>query len=281
MRGNHICNAKETKTPLPRAAAADLGSGTHMHEFAKQVGEIADRLEEETLALERGDAASFQDLREITGALRELYTKTQKLEREARTDHLTGLLNRRAFLDELKREVASVKRSTAKGIARPLHMVFIDLDHFKPINDTYGHDIGDLYLKIISEHMRKVLMREGDLIARMGGDEFVVLLSDADAHGAEIVSRNILSAVRTASDLAKQELRKKSEESIIDTDANVTASIGYALFDGKEEPETLLHRADYAAYAVKTSGRCNALSYESALALDADGAMQKEFSGSV
>ena len=281
MRGNHVCNTKENKAALPRGSAADLGSGTHMHEFAKQVGEIADRLEEEMLALERGDAASFQDLRDITRTLRELYLKTHQLEKEARTDHLTGLLNRRAFLDELKREVASVKRSTAKGIERPLHMVFIDLDHFKPINDTYGHDIGDLYLKTISDHMRKVLMREGDLIARMGGDEFVVLLCDADAHGAEVVSRNILSAVRTASDLAKQELRKKSREPIIDTDANVTASIGYALFDGEEDPETLLHRADYAAYAVKTSGRCNALSYEAALALDADGAMQKEFSGSV
>lgn len=116
--------------------------------------------------------------------------KTEKLlELAATTDDLTGIFNRRAFIDR-----ANVERERANRSKAPLCLLMIDIDHFKKVNDTYGHDIGDLALKELVRVVGKDL-RGSDLLGRLGGEEFALLLPETDLKGAGILSERILKHV--------------------------------------------------------------------------------------
>ncbi len=150
-----------------------------------------------------------------------------RLERMARTDDLTGLINRRAWDDELNREVVRARREDA-----PLAVAMLDLDRFKDYNDRHGHQAGDSLLREAARAWRGVL-RETDLLARYGGEEFTVALAGCDAE--------------TASQLVER-LRTITPE-------GESCSAGLACWDGRESPEELVGRADRALYAAKQSGR--------------------------
>ena len=105
-----------------------------------------------------------------------------ELDEAARTDRLTGLANRRALEEDFRRETARAART-----GEPIALVAIDLNRFKDINDVYGHAAGDLALVRVAEHMRRVL-RTTDVAARVGGDEFLLLLPNADAGSATAVA---------------------------------------------------------------------------------------------
>jgi diguanylate cyclase (GGDEF)-like protein len=155
-------------------------------------------------------------------------------------DPLTGLHNRRSLLDLYEREAERVRRvvrQRGSSSVNPMAVVFCDVNGFKEINDTYGHAAGDLVLKRVADVLRSV-GRLTDLVARFGGDEFVMLLPDAGAHGAEIVIRRIRELLQQATD-----------------PVSVTVSIGYALVD-QEHPqsfEALLIEADLAMYRDKAN----------------------------
>jgi len=154
-------------------------------------------------------------------------------------DALTGLPNRILFRDRLEQTVVQAKRHKTRTPA----VMFLDLDRFKQINDTLGHDAGDALLKEVANRLRKCV-RESDTVARLGGDEFTVLLPEVSSEeAARAVAEKILDLMRTPVTLAGQEVV-------------VTTSIGVALFpqDGRD-PETLLKNADAAMYHVKGSGR--------------------------
>ncbi len=155
----------------------------------------------------------------------------------ARTDGLTGLYNRRAFDDELP-----VFMERAAAIGSGLALLVIDLDHFKPVNDTLGHAAGDVVLKEVSRILREGV-RKTDLPCRVGGDEFIVLLSDLSpqaAHDrAEALRRSIEAFPHPGND---QGIR-------------VTASMGGAMARADEAAPALMHRADEALYAAKRAGR--------------------------
>ncbi len=162
----------------------------------------------------------------------------QQATEDARTDALTGLLNRRSASDQLERELAFARRNRA-----PLGVVMIDLDHFKQINDRYGHDGGDAALVGAATAIRSAL-RGSDFCARWGGEEFVVVVRDADAHGTLVVAERIRNAIATAS--------------IVDVSGTripVTASCGVAVVRAEDTAPTLLNRADEALYTAKRSGR--------------------------
>ena len=158
--------------------------------------------------------------------------------RHANIDVLTGLPNRRAFLDQLDHEIARAER-TGSVIA----LLFLDIDHFKNINDTLGHSVGDALLTAVSSRLRNAL-RHVDTIARMGGDEFTIILSElSHAHDAEYVCKKILSELAAPVYLESQEL-------------HVTASIGVAICpDDCRDSEAMLKSADQAMYVSKQSGR--------------------------
>jgi diguanylate cyclase (GGDEF)-like protein len=145
----------------------------------------------------------------------------------ARTDDLTGLINRRAWDDELNREVVRATRE-----ATPLAVAMLDLDRFKLYNDRHGHQAGDRLLREAASAWRSVL-RETDLLARYGGEEFAVALPGCDAEtAAHLVER--LRAI---------------------TPEGESCSAGLACWDGRESPDDLVGRADRALYAAKQSGR--------------------------
>jgi diguanylate cyclase (GGDEF)-like protein/PAS domain S-box-containing protein len=151
-------------------------------------------------------------------------------------DFLTGLYNRRRFQQELSHEAERVSRYGGNGA-----VLMIDLDHFKDVNDAFGHKAGDDLLKGVAGAL-KHRVRQTDLVARVGGDEFAMLLPEADADQAQIVADGIVKAL-------SREVAVLGERSI-----HVTASVGVALFDGLGAAE-LLEFADLAMYDAKQEGR--------------------------
>jgi diguanylate cyclase (GGDEF)-like protein len=150
----------------------------------------------------------------------------ERLQAVARTDDLTGLRNRRAWEEELPRELARTRRDE-----RPLCVAMLDLDHFKAYNDEHGHQAGDRLLKQAAAWSARLRMT--DLMARYGGEEFSVALPDTDLeHAVELAER-----LRDA------------------TPGGQRCSVGIAVWDGSESPESLVGRADAALYDAKRTGR--------------------------
>jgi diguanylate cyclase len=150
-----------------------------------------------------------------------------RLQQAARADELTGLLNRGAWDDELAREVARASRER-----RPLCVVMLDLDHFKRLNDTLGHAAGDKLLKEAALAWRSEL-RLSDQLGRYGGDEFVVLLPGCPLEDAERLAERLAAA----------------------TPAGNGCSCGVACWNGEEDADRLVQRADAALLEAKQAGR--------------------------
>lgn len=162
----------------------------------------------------------------------------QQLNHMATHDALTGLPNRLLFMDRLEVALAQSKRNRNK-----LAVMMLDLDHFKNINDTLGHLVGDKLLKEVGSRLTGIL-RHNDTVARLGGDEFVVLLSD-------------LGKIEYAAGVAKVILKSFQRPFVFsDNEIISNASIGIAVYpDDCDDVESLLKKSDMAMYAVKTHGR--------------------------
>ncbi|HEX4517224.1 MAG TPA: sensor domain-containing diguanylate cyclase, partial [Polyangiaceae bacterium] len=161
-----------------------------------------------------------------------------KLEQMATTDGLTGLLNKRAMIDAATQKIAAAAR-----FGRKLSLLVTDIDFFKKVNDTYGHDVGDVVIKGLGEILKRQ-KRTTDLVARFGGEEFIVLCEQTDERGAQLLAERI-----------REELQKTtfhSEQGSL----GVTCSIGVATFpEGGDSWETLFKASDEALYVSKRSGR--------------------------
>lgn len=164
----------------------------------------------------------------------------EQLRQMAQYDSLTGLPNRALFYDRLTQAIA---RSNSSN--KLLAVMFMDLDKFKSVNDTYGHDAGDALLRTFADRVRK-LIRESDTFARLGGDEFTLIAENLnDIHDAENIAAKINEAARREFDINGLKLQ-------------VGASIGIALSHGeKTEAADFLNLADKALYDVKRAGRNN------------------------
>ena len=162
----------------------------------------------------------------------------QELQRLATTDGLTGVLNRRAFTSEADNLAALAQR-----LGHPVSLMILDADKFKSINDTYGHPVGDIVLKKLVEAVASAL-RKTDVLGRLGGEEFGVVLPGTDGEGAAILGERILDAVRAcAVDLPEKKLR-------------FTISLGISeLGAPPDNLEAAFKRADQALYEAKQSGR--------------------------
>lgn len=170
----------------------------------------------------------------------------QQLKRLARLDGLTGLLNHRECMDRLQATLAN-RRSPGSRLG----LLFCDIDHFKAVNDTWGHLVGDFVLSELATRMRECL-RDGDTVGRTGGDEMLVLLPGL----------NQLGEVRTVA----EKIRCRAAEPIYhaDTELCVTLSIGAAIAEPGESPTSVMTRADAAMYQAKEAGRNMIVSAEPA-----------------
>jgi diguanylate cyclase (GGDEF)-like protein len=188
---------------------------------------------------ERTDLYSAEDFELVCrfGALASVafdnIRRRTEMEQLARTDELTGLANRRGLEEELNRAVALARRHD-----QPLALLYIDLDEFKNINDSYGHRVGDEVLREIASALRRRL-RRGDRAARVGGDEYVVILPQTDQAGAAVLAHEVRKAI------AKAGVRVDSGK------ANVSAAVGVAELAPGESAEALLDRADRRMYRDK------------------------------
>ncbi|MEO6078747.1 MAG: GGDEF domain-containing protein [Steroidobacteraceae bacterium] len=165
--------------------------------------------------------------------------------RMAQTDHLTGLANRAELLHQMAAACASLPHADG-GRGRAFAVLYIDLDGFKAINDSHGHAAGDEVLQRVADCLRQATGPE-ELVARIGGDEFIVLLSDGDSLTARAVADEIIAAVSREHRIADGRVLR------------VGCSIGVCIApDQGREPEVLLARADSALYEVKSQGKGHA-----------------------
>lgn len=179
---------------------------------------------------------TVQDVTEIVENARILEAARSAAERVANTDMLTGLPNRRHTLAFLEKALEGAREHGA-----PLAVAIFDIDHFKRINDTHGHAMGDRVIHRVGQRA-KAALRDEDMLGRIGGEEFVCILQRASAQAAEIVAERVRKAVETGT---------AAEDGL----PQATVSIGLAVFDGELDIEELLHRADQALYAAKRDGR--------------------------
>lgn len=181
-------------------------------------------------------ATDITSIKEMNRMLEDLVAdKTQQLKLLAGTDPLTGLLNRRAFDEKLGAEILDAQRH-----GNPLAILFFDVDHFKRINDGYGHAAGDKVLAEIAKCLRYGL-RGTDLLARFGGEEFVAVLNDAGPGQAGALAETLREAV--------SRLRFEA------VPQGITISVGIASLDRGDTAEDLLARADKALFTAKRTGR--------------------------
>jgi diguanylate cyclase (GGDEF)-like protein/PAS domain S-box-containing protein len=182
--------------------------------------------------------AIMQDIRPRKELEAERDALLARLSAQALSDDLTGLPNRRAFMDELARVQAALRRRAA-----PASVAVLDIDHFKRVNDTYGHASGDATLQAVAEALRETL-RGDDFLARIGGEEFALVLRGADlAIAGRVAERMRERVARTAIRLPDGR------------ETHVTISIGVAPFACECRDQACLKAADQALYKAKNSGR--------------------------
>ncbi len=243
------------KVPVgAQAATTDLHNGWHVVVFG-QVASSALFANDNAIGLLFGGFVLSLLLATVffllgtsrTRALLLVHERTEQLRHQAFHDPLTGLPNRALILDRIKMMLARSHRDLI-----PMAALFIDLDDFKDINDTLGHEVGDQLLVVVAARLATVL-READTVGRLGGDEFVVLLggSSMDA-GAEVVAKRILDAFGTPFEIPGN------------APLSITASIGIAT-GGRPTPDELLRDADIALYQAKGAGKHRAVTFTASM----------------
>lgn len=163
--------------------------------------------------------------------------KYHKALAEAQTDPLTGALNRLGMEKSFQREIELARRNSDE-----LSLLIFDVDHFKKVNDVYGHDIGDVVLKDMSK-LIKISIRNTDVFARFGGEEFVVLLNNTHRSGALLLAEKIRKCI------------EKHTCEIDEHKIRFTASIGVTSLNQRDNRDSLFKRADNALYQAKNNGR--------------------------
>lgn len=172
--------------------------------------------------------------------MEELKRDMERIRQQAITDGLTGLANRKAFDDQIGRLCRESKNA---GLI--FSLVMIDIDHFKAFNDSYGHQVGDQVLRLVSRTLINEVKGQ-DMAARYGGEEFVILLPGTNVNAAQMVANNIRKAVEK-----KEVVNRNTGDHL----GQITVSCGVAQFYSTETVEDLIRRADVALYNSKNKGR--------------------------
>lgn len=179
-------------------------------------------------------------LKQSNEAMEELRRDLEHVRREAMTDGLTGLANRKAFDDEFDRVLQSAAAHNSI-----FTLLMLDIDHFKSFNDNFGHQVGDQVLRLVARTLKDSIKGK-DFAARYGGEEFSIILPETDLAGAVIVGNALRKAV------ASKDVINRSTGKIL---GRITMSVGVAEYTGEKTPDELIERADGALYTAKHNGR--------------------------
>lgn len=216
-------------------AADQLGEMEQAPELLK---DLVKRIIDDTQTMASSTCKLQDQLEGAKAEVSKLQEDYYRIKEESLTDALTGLKNRRAFDDAFEEHTAEAKEQ-----GQDLCLLILDADHFKKVNDTFGHGIGDSVLRVIAKVI-KTLVRGNDFTARFGGEEFIILLPETPLEGAMKVAEKIRQVI------ASQNL-KHNDQNL----GSITVSLGVALFDYNESKEQFFERADAALYSAKDSGR--------------------------
>ncbi len=210
--------------------------------FSDRTRHGIDALAADNLKLQAYAAEVERTNQMLTEIRHQLEEKNRLLERLSALDTLTGIANRRRFDAVLRHEWRRATRDRT-----PLSLLFCDIDHFKPFNDTYGHQAGDACLVRVAQTMDDTLNRPADLAARYGGEEFVGLLVDTESEGARTLAERIRERIESL----------RVEHRASDVAPHLTVSLGIATLVPRQalSAEDLVRRADRALYSAKQAGR--------------------------
>lgn len=180
------------------------------------------------------------ELEEMRENLDKLRAEASRLRKKTSTDALTGLMNYAHLMDSLDDQIRRTQQRDPQS--NPLCVIMADLDHFKQINDTYGHMVGDLVLQHVADRIQSAV-RDLDMIGRFGGEEFVIIMANADLELARLIAERVRHGIMNA------------PIHVNDVNIDVTLSLGVAMLQEGERKESLLERADAAMYEAKRGGR--------------------------
>jgi len=224
----------------------------NLEKFIKLVDTTYNEADEERIFLEHTLETSSQEMEELYEELKQksqsaLAKSEQRYKELATKDMLTGILNRFAFENELNKLISNSKRTGAK-----FALLFLDLDRFKEVNDTYGHDVGD---KLLIEVAKRIIpnIRIEDIFARLGGDEFLLLFTNINTKILHLLVEKAITLFR--------------KPWVVDgIELNVTTSMGVVVFpDDADDKMKLLKKADIAMYKSKELGRNQVVYFEKSL----------------
>ncbi len=212
---------------------------TEAHDY-KDIKNIVDQMLVETKSLIQSGQRLQTRMKISSDDLKQLHQDLEKSQQEAQTDALTSLINRRGL--EKRFELERIRATQNNS---PFSIIMADIDHFKRVNDNFGHLVGDSLLKNLAI-MIKSHLRQNDVAARYGGEEFLILLPETGIEGAKAVAQKIKKALAI-----KEWKLKGTGESM----GNITISMGIALYTLNEPEKDLVKRADDALYLAKDQGR--------------------------
>lgn len=209
-------------------------------ESVHEINDIVASIVQKTKTFGEKTKAVSSNLDSVQTELEELKKTLSALQEEIRHDTLTGIPNRKAFDETIERQLSLSRRQQ-----RSFSVLMVDIDYFKKVNDTYGHLIGDEVLQFVAQSIEARLRKE-DLVARFGGEEFVVILPETKRDQAILVAEQLRSHFAHT--------RMKREHAQTDV-GKVTISVGVTEYRSNETAKELLTRADYALYSAKENGR--------------------------